>query len=187
MSQAQVAPGMIEMAEYEFTLKFRLPEQSGDAGAFLAALAEAGCDDALVGVGQHGRIALDFSREAATALAAVTSAVRDVRKAIPGAELVEASPDLVGLTEVAELVDCSRQNMRKLMLANPDFPPAVHDGAQSLWHLHVLLDWFAATQRRQVDQSLLDLSEATMTLNIAREARRLRGAVLPKNLERLFA
>jgi hypothetical protein len=40
------------------------------------------------------------------------------RKRDPGAELVEASPDFVGLTDVADLVGCSRQNIRKLMLTH---------------------------------------------------------------------
>ena len=86
-----------------------------------------------------------------------------------------------------EMLEPSAQWLEVCRPAGQQLKVVVHDGAQSLWHLHVLLDWFAATQRRQVDQALLDLSEATMTLNIAREARRLRGAVLPKGLERLFA
>lgn len=175
------------MPDYDFTLKFRLPDPTADPEAFLDALADAGCDDALVGIGQRGRIALDFSREAADAFAAVTSAVRGVRKAIPGAELVEASPDLVGLTDVADLMGCSRQNVRKLMLTHPGFPPAVHEGAQALWHLRPVLGWFAETQRRQVDDMLLELADATMTMNLAREARHLPGAVLPKKLQNLFA
>ncbi len=77
------------MKEYEFTLKFLLPDPSADPGTFVHALATAGCDDALVGVGQRGHIALDFSREAATASDAIASGLRDVRRAIPNAELVE--------------------------------------------------------------------------------------------------
>lgn len=104
------------MHEYEFTLKFRLPDASADPEQFIDALAEAGCDDAAVGVGQQGRIALAFTRKAASASEAIVSAVQEVRGAIPGVELVEASPDFVGLTDVADLVGCSRQNIRKLMI-----------------------------------------------------------------------
>ena len=100
------------MSEYEFTLKFRLPDVNADPEQFIDALAQAGCDDASVGVGQQGRVALDFTREAANALEAIVSAVQAVKDAIPGAELVEASPDFVGLTDVADLVGCSRQNIR---------------------------------------------------------------------------
>lgn len=176
------------MTEYEFTLKFRLPDADLDPGEFIGALADAGCDDAALGIGQPGRIALAFTREAPSAFGAVTSAVRAVRKAIPGAELVEASPDFVGLTDVADLVGCSRQNMRKLMTGNAgSFPAAVHEGAQSVWHLRQVLGWFHEQQRREVDRALLELSEATMKLNIAREARRLPGARLPRELAALFA
>src|SRR5690606_34686528 len=97
------------MSEYEFTLKFRLPDASADPGQFIGALAEAGCDDAAVGIGQQGRIALDFTREAASALDAIISAIQAVKAAIPGAELIEASPDFVGLADVADLIGCTRQ------------------------------------------------------------------------------
>jgi hypothetical protein len=55
-------------------------------------LGEAGCDDALVGIGQPGRIALNFTREADSAQQAFISALEDVRRAIPDAELIEAKP-----------------------------------------------------------------------------------------------
>lgn len=175
------------MSEYEFTLKFILPADAADPEAHLEALGEAGCDDALVGVGQRGRIALDFTREARNAFAAVTSALRDVRRAIPEAVLAEATPDFVGLTDVADIAGFTRQNMRKLMLANvATFPPAVHDGSPALWHLANVLEWLK-TQRRPVDAGLLELARATMKLNIAREARQLRGVTLPAELEPLFS
>ncbi|HYG07137.1 MAG TPA: DNA-binding protein [Stenotrophomonas sp.] len=176
------------MNEYEFILKFRLPDPQQDPGKLVGALAKAGCDDATIGIGQPGRIALDFARRAPTALDAVVSAVRAVRRAIPGAELVEASPDLVGLTDVAELMGCSRQNMRKLMTSNPaTFPAAVHEGTQSLWHLRSVLDWFDDTQKRSVDQRLVEVSDVTMKLNIANESRRLAGSGVPKDIAALFA
>lgn len=176
------------MREYEFTLKFRLPDANADAEQFIDALAEAGCDDATVGIGQQGRIALAFTREASSAVEAIVSAVQEVRSAIPGAELAEASPDFVGLTDVADLIGCSRQNMRKLMLSNAaTFPAAVHEGSQAFWHLRPVLDWLADTQKRAIDRALIDVSEVTMNLNIAREARRLPGAGLPEELDALFA
>lgn len=76
------------MREHEFTLKFRLPDANTAPDQFVDALAEVGCDDATVGVGQQGRIALAFTRQADNAVEAVASAVQDVRAAVPGAELV---------------------------------------------------------------------------------------------------
>lgn len=175
------------MNEYTFTLKFRLPEPSADPEKFVDALAEAGCDDALVGIGQKGRIALDFIREGSSAFDAIASAVRDVKRAIPGAELVEASPDLVGLTDVAEAIGCTRQNMRKLMVNNFEtFPVAVHEGTTSLWHLVSILDWLRDHQRTQVDGVLMEIASTNMKLNIAKETRRLAGTTLPKELDALL-
>ena len=80
------------MKEFEFILKFAFAESSADASDYTERLAEAGCEDALIGIGQKGRIALDFCREATSAIEAVSSAIHDVKKAIPGAKPIHASP-----------------------------------------------------------------------------------------------
>ena len=59
------------MPEYDFTLKFNLPEERAISQKSLEKLAIEGCDDALVGVGQPGKIALNFIREATSAKVAV--------------------------------------------------------------------------------------------------------------------
>jgi hypothetical protein len=84
--------------EYEFTLKYTLSDEESDAGALVERLAEAGCDDALVGMGRKGRIALNFIREAAFAKEAIISALTDVKRVIPHARLLEVTPDFVGLS-----------------------------------------------------------------------------------------
>ncbi|MBP8080559.1 MAG: DNA-binding protein [Arenimonas sp.] len=176
------------MNDYEFTLKFSLPDPTIGPEQYVEGLAAAGCDDALIGIGQAGRIALDFTRSANSAFKAISSALKDVRTAIPGALLIEAAPDFVGLTDVADIAGFTRQNMRKLMISNiSTFPVAVHDGKPALWHLSVVLTWLVEQQRRQVDTALLDVARTTMQLNIAKETRMLPGATLPKSLARLFA
>src|SRR5688572_19021726 len=128
--------------EYSFVLRFKLAEGSADSNDLVERLGEAGCDDALVGIGQPGRIALNFTREAKSARQAFVSALEDVRRAIPNAELIEASPDLAGLTDIAELVGVTRQNMRKLMVSHArTFPAPIHEGSVSLWHLAPVLEW----------------------------------------------
>lgn len=174
------------MREYDFTLKFRLPNTDADPEQFVDALAEAGCDDATIGIGQRGRIALNFTRGARSALDAIRSAVHDVKRAIPGVQLVEASPDFVGLSDVADLIGCTRQNIRKLMVTNiATFPIAVHEGTQSLWHLRPVLDWFAETQKRPIDRALIEVSEVTMKVNIASDARRASG--VEEDIEAILA
>lgn len=165
------------MTEYDFLLRFDLPDPSVNPERFVESLYEAGCDDATVGIGQHGRIALSFTRGAPSATEAVASAIADVRKAIPGAKLVEATPDLVGLTDIADILGCSRQNIRKLVIGNRSlFPSPVHEGSAAIWHLAKVLKWFKAKGNYVIEDSLIDVSSAAMQVNIARQMQDLEPA-----------
>lgn len=156
--------------EFNFTLKYRLPDSSDDVAALEKSLVDAGCDDALLGSGRPGRLALAFCREAETGNAALLSALEDVQRALPGAELIEVGPDLVGLTDVADLLGMSRQNMRKLMMAHPQsFPSPVHDGSVSIWHLTDILGWLQARGSRKVTVEMTELAAAALKLNLARQ------------------
>lgn len=159
------------MAVFEFTLKFSLPKTATDPEEYVQSLAEAGCDDALIGVGLPGRIALEFDREADSAFEAVSTAIEDVKSAIEGAKLVEVSPDLVGLTDVADILKCSRQYMRKLMVSSGrSFPLPAHEGKASLWRLANLLVWLRDNKQYSFDDDLIDLALTNMQFNIARES-----------------
>lgn len=163
------------MKEYDFTLNFSLTDAKLGAEQVLERLGKKGCTDALVGIGQAGRVALHFTRVAPSAFEAVRSALSDVKRALPPAELVEASPDFVGLTDVAELIGFTRQNMRKLFLRHgAAFPTPVHGGNPAIWHLAKVLRWLTDRERYRVDERLLEVAEAAMQLNIAKEARELR-------------
>ena len=174
------------MAEYTFTLKYRLPESDRDADSVVERLGEAGCTDALVGTGIAGRLALEFSREAESAPVALRSALADVKAAVPSATLVEVSPDFVGLTDVAEVVGVSRQGMRKLMLANGDFPLPVHEGSASVWHLADILGWLEGRKGHLPDPVLRETATAALEVNLAREARRY-APEDAREIERLIA
>ncbi|MDA0790804.1 MAG: DNA-binding protein [Proteobacteria bacterium] len=157
--------------EYVFTLKCQLADHDSDLDALVERLGAAGCDDALVGVGQPGRLALEFSREADSAEEAVRTALADVKNAIPSARLIEASPDLVGLTDVADIVGVSRQAMRKLMLAHRGmFPMPVHEGSASIWHLAEVLDWLRARGGYHIDTGILEIAQVALEVNITKEA-----------------
>ncbi|WP_060508452.1 AlpA family transcriptional regulator [Pseudomonas sp. NBRC 111124] len=161
--------------EYEFTLKYQLIEDE-NVDAMLERLVEAGCDDALVGVGQPGRLALAFVREAPSAMEAIDSALSDVRNAVPSARLIEATPDLVGLTDVAEIIGVSRQNMRKLMLSHMySFPAPIHEGSTSLWHLAEVLIWLQARGSYAIAQDIVDLARVAMSVNVSRAHERVFG------------
>jgi hypothetical protein len=164
--------------EYEFTLKYRLAAADSDDDELVERLGAAGCDDALVGIGQPGRIALDFSREARSAQAAVVSAMMAVKKATPTARLVEVSPDSVGLTDIAELVGVSRQNMRQLSLAHAEsFPTPFHSGTVELWHLAHVLEWLKERGTYRIEQSLFDVARVAMQINLVKESTLIQGEV----------
>ena len=121
------------MNEYDFTLKFCLPCSSVNPDTYIDKLMNEGCDDALIGVGYTGRIALNFTRTSDSARNAVFSAIRNVKSAIPGVRLIEAMPDLVGLTDIANLLGFSRQNMRKLMLKSGCLFPSSNTRGQIIF------------------------------------------------------
>jgi len=163
---------------YEFELKFRLPKTSQDAESFVERLGEADCTDALVGIGQAGRIAFRFTRDANSAFEAVLSAIKNIKQAIPEAALIEAAPDLVGLSDIAEILGYSRQNIRKLMLNNlVSFPTPIHEGKTILWHLSSILTWVKERNRYQIDELLLDVAHTNMQLNIAKETVHLETSI----------
>jgi predicted DNA-binding transcriptional regulator AlpA len=172
------------MMEFEFTLKFMLGASGPNIDELIEHLGAAGCNDALVGIGQTGRIALDFSREADSAKQAIISALADVKRAIPDAKFLEATPDFVGLTEVAELVGVTRQNMRKLAVAHKDsFPVAVHEGNAAIWHLSPILQWLKGHVHYSIPQSLLDVAHFAMQINLAKEASQIEQRVHRKVME----
>lgn len=75
--------------EYIFTLRYHVGHADGSFDAIIDRLAESGCKDALIGMGQPGTLALEFSRVAPRARTAVRSALADVKRAMPNASLLE--------------------------------------------------------------------------------------------------
>jgi hypothetical protein len=168
---------------YEFTLNFKLAPEDANLDEIVERLGAAGCTDALVGVGHAGQLALDFVRESQSAEQAIVSALVDVKKVIPTAKLVEVGPDLVGLTDVAELVGVTRQNMRKLMLTHAAvFPAPIHSGSASLWHLAPVLEFLGERGQYKLAPALFDVAMTAMRLNIAKEAALLHVPVRRRQL-----
>lgn len=161
--------------EYSFTLKVQMPPSDCEEEPLKQRLASVGCKDVRVAVGLRGRVMLSFTRGAERADQALLGALREVRKAIPGARLIEAGPDMVGLTDVAALVGVSRQNMRKLMLTHPmSFPSPIHEGnSSSVWHLWDVLRWMQGRGGYKIDEAILELATVAKAVNLARESRHL--------------
>jgi len=162
--------------EYTFTLKYQLAKRAEDADALVEQLAEAGCDDALIGIGVPGRVALEFIRSAPSAKQAIESAVLQVKSVLADAQLFEVSPDYVGLTDVADLVGVSRQNMRKLMLAHyHSFPAPVHEGVATIWHLADVLAWLESRGGYSLPAGVQEAAAAALTFNLSKEIKRHRS------------
>ena len=175
------------MNEYDFTLKFQLPQSQIDPNDYIDQLYESGCDDAMIGLGKKGLISLNFIREADSAYTAIHRAITDVRRAIPSALLVEATPDFVGLTDTAKILGCTRQNVRNLMIKDElNSPLPIYEGTPSIWHLAEILMWLQAEKTYKIDQSLLEISKINMNLNIVRNWRKM-DLSLQKNITALVA
>ena len=163
---------------FDFSLIFTLPDPKADPSSYIDALFGAGCDDATVGAGRPGMIGLDFSREAATAKKAIATAIHDVQKAIPGADLIEAGPDLVNLTDMASHFDTTKQNIRKyaageIRTVTGAFPSPVHSGSPNLWHLYDAALWIKTNTRIIVRPELLEITRVTYEANLKAQKRHL--------------
>lgn len=167
------------MKDYEFTLKFLLLDKNVDYDECIKKLESEGCTDALIGIGKKGYIALNFNRQSKSAYEAISSAITDVKKAIPNTKLIEASPDFVGLTDISELFGFTRQNMRKIRENNTnDFPPPVHEGLASIWHLSKVLSWLKEKKLYKVDDIMLETSKMTMLVNITKEVNEIENPLV---------
>lgn len=162
------------MSTYDFKLTFALPGADTNAEQYLDALFEAGCDDALIGIGSVGTIGLDFEREADSASEAIDSAISDVLKAIPGATLLEVGPDLVGVTDIADLVESTRQNIQKFVTSGL-FPKPAHFSRTPIWHFYTVATWLASRQLRAIklEPSVIEASKIAYRVNIEVQKRQL--------------
>ncbi len=81
---------MAKDVEFEFDIAVSLPKGSGDDDSIMDALFEAGCDDAVVGLGNSDLIGLGFTRAGEDAEVVISAAVKQVLSALPkGAQLLD--------------------------------------------------------------------------------------------------
>ncbi|MEI6541994.1 MAG: DNA-binding protein [Methylococcales bacterium] len=158
------------MTDYDFTLKFDISTLDREPETLLDQLYECGCDDAIIGIGRPGRLSINFIREAESASKAVSTALSDVKKALPYAKLIEATPDFVGLTDIADILGCSRQNIRNLHIKYwSSFPSPIHEGSATIWHLAKVLSWFKEKGSYNIEDRLLEISVINMKINLDRQ------------------
>lgn len=73
------------LQSFSFKLVLQLNPEDSDVDVLVERLFEAGCGDALIGLGLPGYLGLSFIREAKNAEEAVQSAISQVNSAIPSA------------------------------------------------------------------------------------------------------
>lgn len=152
--------------EFEFELLYKIDHNS-NLDDLIDKLFEAGCDDALIGSGKSGVIGLSFTREAVSAEEAFKSAIQNVQAALPTALLIEAKPDYAGITDIAEIIGCSRQNVQKLF-SSSDAPVPMHSGNTLLWHLSEALLWLnegKKSERYNIPSWKIDVANIAKELN----------------------
>lgn len=153
------------MKEFNFALIFDFHNHQIDPDIYSDALYEAGCSDGLFSVGKKGSIAIDFIRESESAYEAVFSAIKQVKSVIPQSDLIYISPDIVGIKELAEIFECSKQNIQKYTYKE-NFPNAFYRRSQSLWYLEEVLNWFKENSDLEVDYSLEEIAKLARIINL---------------------
>mgnify|MGYP001038977844 CR=1 FL=1 len=112
------------------------------------ALFKAGCDDATVSM-RHGRLYVEFSRSAKSFEEAIFSAIRDIRSAGIGAEVLRVDEcNLVTASEIARRVGRSRQQIYQYIKGERGpggFPAPEYYLAEGspLWAWCAVSYWFA--------------------------------------------
>lgn len=75
-------------------------------------------------------------------------------------------PDLVWMTDIAGLIDCTRQDVRKLVLVDATFPTAVHESTVEMFHLaDVLTSAGEHRGRSAFDGRSLEVATASREVN----------------------
>lgn len=165
----------METTEFEFDLIFALPDGAADEAAILDALFAAGCDDAVVGLGQSGLVGLSFSRAGEEAETVIRGAIADGLRALPaGARLREVRPDLVSLADVAARLGVSRQALQKRDLPPPSLgglyrarelgPALTASKGRIADGLGAARAWLAAAEGAQRVNAQMGLAEASVRI-----------------------
>ncbi len=81
--------------DFAFVLRYRLDKRDSNYDELAERLLASGCADALVSINRAGNLVLEFLREDASASAALTSAIADVQRAVPSAELIDIRSDFM--------------------------------------------------------------------------------------------
>ncbi len=154
------------MDYYTFSLNFKLPnfENKNNIDTVIERLGDGGCTDALVCIGRRGYLLLDFERQSESPEAAIKSAIEDVSKIIQNSKLVEVNSDIVGVTDIAEKLNISRQYARHITLNKKYFPDPLHNGKTPIWNLYHVLT-FLKHEGFSINEKEIETSKQAMLIN----------------------
>jgi len=142
------APGVQQTVRAEATHTFILLLRGANPLAYLDALFEAGCDDALFGERERTYFA-EFDREAPTLADAIVTAIDQVESAVPGLQVVRVEPDeLVNAAAIAARTRRTRESIRLLIdhrRGPGNFPAPIGwlNPKTRLWRWSDVTRWFA--------------------------------------------
>lgn len=154
-------------SEHDFVLV--LTGVSELTGEVMNALYDAGCDDATPSV-RYGRIYLTFSRPAGSIKDAIISAIRNVRNAKIGADVLQVDDcNLVTQADIARRIGRSRQQVHQYITGKRgpgNFPPPVCDIAEGapLWYWCEVAYWLA--QNDMIPREVVREAQEIDTINL---------------------
>ncbi|AEF46832.1 DNA-binding protein [Serratia sp. AS12] len=159
------------MALYHFSLT--LTGVTSETANLEDALYAGGCDDGLICF--YGKtVYLEFDRESDSFAKAIFSAIEDIESAGIAAQVVSVDSSLVGLSDIAELTDMSRQAIAMLKdgtRGSGDFPSPIQriKGSSPLWRWASVATWLAS--KGKIGQELADNARCLENINLALQLR----------------
>jgi hypothetical protein len=153
--------------DFQFDLIYSIETAGVDPDTITDALVEAGCGDAIVGLGRPGLLGLGFTRSGTDPEEVIAATARKVSNACPAhLRLREVRPDLVSLGEVA-----ARLGVPEVLLNEAQRPPP------SLGGLYHLAD-FAVAWRKETGRLAPALAAAAPWFAAAPGAQRINVRLL---------
>lgn len=157
------------MALYNFTLT--LSGVTYETEGLEDALYESGCDDALI-CAYGNSIYVEFDRDADSLDEAIASAVENIESAGIGAVVASVDSALVGLSDIAEITQMSRQAIAMLKdgtRGSGDFPCPIQriKGQSPLWDWADVAEWLLKNGRLKEGSELVVNARVLSKWNLA--------------------
>jgi hypothetical protein len=184
-----------------FMIRFEIAGAGEDDGHAERAYEDDRLQDLLLGVpmDNDGIFEADFERSTPTFAEAVLSAIRDLQRVFPEAELIRVEPDaLTTISGIAERMGRSHESVRLLVQGKRGpggfpKPASAPDSKPQVWRWHEVVDWFEKEMDIRVPEAenarflamvndVLRLRLAAPTVIDNRRTASAMAALLPKEL-----